>query len=345
MLSHRKPYPYPGRRGPAIRVPEYTVQRFRGGFALVWRERGTRRRRRLYADDRAGAEAEARRIWQTGDDTPWTVGRVVTAYIADREGEGIASSQRQRDAWKAMRPFWDGVSPSLIDREMAQSYASQRAAAPATVRYELSMLAVALRWAEERGLIERAPRIWRPAPPERKVRHLTRRQFDRWFEGVKAPHARLYVELGIATMARPSALLELTWDRVDFEGGAVDLNPRGRRQTRKRRPVVPLNDDALEALKLAYEARQSSFVIERGAKPIKSMKKAFQAASERTGIQVTPYTLRHTGAVWAAEAGVSMAELAQFMGHDDSATTEKHYARFSPGHLRKVADAVQRRPK
>jgi integrase len=106
-----------------------------------------------------------------------------------------------------------------------------------------------------------------------------------------------------------------------------------------------LNDDALEALREAYTGRQSQFVVERGAQQVKSIKKAFQAASARSGIHVTPYTLRHTGAVWAAEAGVSMAELAQFMGHDDSATTEKHYARFSPGHLRRVADAVQRRAK
>lgn len=123
--------------------------------------------------------------------------------------------------------------------------------------------------------------------------------------------------------------------------GAVTGVLRG--QTRKRRPVVPLNAEAMAALHEGYAARQTQYVIERGAKPVKSIKKAFQAASARSGIEATPYTLRHTGAVWAAEAGVSMAELAQFMGHDDSATTEKHYARFSPGHLRRVADAVQRR--
>ena len=266
----------------------------------------------------------------------------MNAYIADREADGIASTARQRDAWKAMRGFWNDVDPDLIDREMAQSYAKQRRMAAATIRYELGMLSVSLRWAVEREMIRKAPQIWRPEPPERRIRHLSRAEFERWFEQVKAPHARLYVELGLATMARPTAILELTWDRVDFERGTVDLNPRGRRQTRKRRPVVPLNDEALAALRIAYDARQSPHVVERGAKQIGSMKKAFQAASARSGIHVTPYTLRHTGAVWAAEAGVSMAELAQFMGHDDSSTTEKHYARFSPGHLRRVANAVQR---
>jgi integrase len=267
----------------------------------------------------------------------------VLAYIADRESEGIASTARQRDAWKAMKPFWNDVEPHLIDREMAQSYAKRRGMAAATIRYELGMLSVALRWAVDKEIIRKAPTIWRPEPPERKVRHLSRSEFERWFSQVRAPHARLYVELGLATMARPTAILELTWDRVDFERGTVDLNPSGRRQTRKRRPVVPLNDDALDALREAYRGRQSQFVVERGAAQVKSVKKAFQAASQRSGIHVTPYTLRHTGAVWAAEAGVSMAELAQFMGHDDSATTEKHYARFSPGHLRRVATAVQRR--
>jgi integrase len=271
------------------------------------------------------------------------VGRIVTAYIADREAEGIHSSQRQRDAWKAMRGFWEHVDPGLIDKEMAQSYAARRPAAPATIRYELSMLAVACRWAKARKHIQEAPEVWRPAPPDRKVRHLSRSRFEKWFPAVKAPHARLYVELGIATMARPSAILELQWPQVDWEREQVDFNPPGRRQTKKRRPIVPLNADAMEALRTAYAARQSQYVIERGAKQVKSIKKAFQAASARSGIEVTPYTLRHTGAVWAAEAGVSMAELAQFMGHDDSATTEKHYARFSPGHLRRVADAVQRR--
>jgi integrase len=327
-------------------MPEYTVQRFRGGFAIVYRDAtGTRHRERLHAADRAGAEAEARRGWGADDSSPWTVGRIVTAYITDREAEGIASSQRQKDAWKAMKGFWEPINPDLIDREMAQKYAGQRAVAPATVRYELGMLGVALRWAVGQGHIKAAPPVWRPPAPDRKTRHLTPRQFEKWFAEVKAPHARLYVLLGLYTMARPSALLELTWDRVDFEKAEVDLNPKGRRQTRKRRPVVPLNDEAMAALKEAHAARQTQFVIERGAKPVKSIKKAFQAASGRSGIDATPYTLRHTGAVWAVEAGVSMAELAQFMGHDDSATTEKHYARYSPGHLRRVADAVQRRPK
>lgn len=319
-------------------MPDYSVQRFRGGWAVVYQdESGKRIRRRLYATDRVGAEAEARVRWRAGGDEPWTVGRIVEAYMDAREADGIASTGRQRDAWKAMKGFWAAVDPKLVDKQMARDYVRRRDRAEATTRYELSMLAVALRWAVKQKLIDKAPEIWRPAAADRQLRHLTRAQFSRWFKEVKAPHARLYVRLAIYTMARPSAILELTWDQVDWDHATINLNPPGRKQTKKRRPVVPLNEEAMDALRKAFEGAQSEFVIERGAQRIGSIKKAFQAASARAGIRVTPYMLRHTGAVWSAEAGNSMAEIAQYMGHDDDRTTQKHYSRFSPDHLRRVS--------
>jgi integrase len=336
-------------------VQEYSVQRFRGGWACVYPMldeqrrpiidqdgKPKRRRERLYATDRAGADAEARKRWKAGDTgEPWTVGRVVAEYMAARKDAGILSAGRQADAWKALKPFWGKIDPALIDEQMAKDYAKQRKRAAATVRYELSLVSVALKWAADNHKIQRLKPLWRPEVAERKVRSLTRAQFRKWFGEVRAPHARLYVRLGIATMARPSAILELQWTQIDWDHSTVNLNPPERKQTRKRRPVVPLNPETLEALHLAYEGRQSEYIIERGAEPVKSIKKAFQAASQRSGIKVTPYMLRHTGAVWAAEAGVSMHVLAQYMGHEDDTTTQQHYARFSPDFLRTVSDAVQ----
>jgi integrase len=266
---------------------------------------------------------------------------IVEAYMDAREADGIASTGRQRDAWKAMKGFWGNVDPKLIDKEMARDYVRRRDRAEATTRYELSMLAVALRWAAKQKLIDKAPEVWRPAAADRQLRHLTRAQFNRWFKEVKAPHARLYVRLAIYTMARPSAILELTWGQVDWDHATINLNPPGRKQTKKRRPVVPLNEEAMAALKEAQRGAQSEYIVERGAKKVASIKKAFQAASARSGIRVTPYMLRHTGAVWSAEAGNSMAEIAQYMGHDDDRTTQKHYSRFSPDHLRRVSDNLR----
>jgi hypothetical protein len=43
-----------------------------------------------------------------------------------------------------------------------------------------------------------------------------------------------------------------------------------------------------------------------------------------------------------AEAGVTMAEIAQFLGHSSEAVTFKVYARFSPTYLRKAAAVLDR---
>lgn len=265
----------------------------------------------------------------------------MTGYLASIAHK--PSHQRRKDAWKAMKSFWERTDPDLIDAEMCETYAKQRRAGPATIRYELLQISTALKWGRTNRHISAKPEMWLPDAPERKVRHLSHAQFERFFAEVKAPHARLYVLLGLYTMARPSAILDLTWDRIDFGRGLIDLNPPGRKQTAKRRPVVPIADDLREPLETAYAGRQSNFVIEHGAKQVASVKKAFQAASARSGIEVTPYTLRHTGAVWAAEAGTGMAALSQYMGHTTSAVTESHYARFSPGYLAGVANSIRRK--
>lgn len=325
--------------------PEYSVQKFRGGFALVWWEgegdERKRRRRQLAASDRQSAEAEARQVWEDGDDSPWTVGRIMTGYLASIAAK--PSHQRRRDAWKAMKHFWENVDPGLIDAPMAKAYRKQRKASDSTARYELLQLSTALGWAEANKKIARRPVIWLPQTPERVTRHLTYAEFNSFFAAVKADHARLYVMLGLYTVARPSAILELTWDRVDFMRRQIDFTPPGHLRTAKRRTVVSIGDTLLAALQTAYTARTCSYVVEHGGQKVGSIKKAFQAASERSTVRATPYTLRHTGAVWAAEGGVSMPELAQMMGHDDDRTTQKHYARFSPDHLRSVVDAIERK--
>jgi integrase len=323
----------------------YTVQKFRGGFAIVYRnELGKRTRIQLDASDRQSAEAEARGKWRAGSQAPWTVARVIDHYLDAKEEEGIASIDRRRDAWKAMKGFWAHVDPNLIDPQMCRQYRETRAVSDTTGRLELSLLATALGMVVADRSIEAItakPPMWLPPAAERKTRHLTVRQFKKLLAGTMAPHAKLYMTLGVFTLARPSALFDLKWSQVDFIRNLIDLNPPGRRQTAKKRPIVPMGPMLRAAMEEGFRARTCEYVVERGGKPIASIKKAFQAAGDRSGVHATPYTLRHTGAVWSAERGTSMAELAQLMGHDDDRTTQKHYARYSPDHLRGASNAVE----
>jgi integrase len=156
------------------------------------------------------------------------------------------------------------------------------------------------------------------------------------------PHVRLFIVLAIATAARTAALLELTWNRCDFDRGLIDLRSETVASRRKGRATIPMNDAARAALVEARVGARTGFVIEWAGQRIKKIRRGISAAASRAGIVgVTPHVLRHTAAVWMTEAGHPMSEIAQYLGHADSRITERVYARYSPSHLRKAADALE----
>jgi len=201
-----------------------------------------------------------------------------------------------------------------------------------------------LRWAEKRRLIDRAPHVDRPPAPPPRNRWLTRDEARRLIDGAEAHHIRLAIILMLATAARVSAVLELTWDRIDMERGIVVLDP-GDGQGRKGRATVPINGMLRAALTEAAKASISDYVVEWGGRPVKSIKTGFRRAAANAGLtDVSPHVLRHTGAVWMAEKGTSMDRIAQYLGHSDSRITERVYARFAPDHLRDEADILDLGP-
>ena len=144
----------------------------------------------------------------------------------------------------------------------------------------------------------------------------------------------------LSTAARVTAVLELTWDRVDFERRQINLRTSEGR--RKGRAIVPTTDSLQTALLNARKAALSNHVVEWAGGPVKSIKKGFKAATQEAGLSgVSPHVLRHTAAVHMAEAGISMDEIAQYLGHSDSRITASTYARYSPEHLRKAASALE----
>lgn len=96
--------------------------------------------------------------------------------------------------------------------------------------------------------------VWTPQASAPRDRYLTREEVDRLLEHVRTPHVRLFIILAITTGARMSALLDLRWNQVDFKHRTINFNQVGREQTNKRRPEVPLNTRAFEALEEAARA-------------------------------------------------------------------------------------------
>jgi integrase len=211
-----------------------------------------------------------------------------------------------------------------------------------TIWTELGRLRSALKWAERKNLIPKAPAIYRPPmPPPRDLR-LTREQAADFLNACTMPHVKLFVILALTTGARIGALLGLTWDRVDVNGRLIDLADPDRPRTKKGRAVVPINRTALAALQEARAGALTPFVIEWAGRPVKSVKRGLATAGRACGLPwVTAHVFRHSVASWLAEDGVSMEKIAELLGHADPRTTYKTYIRFSPDFLRDAAEALE----
>ena len=138
-----------------------------------------------------------------------------------------------------------------------------------------------------------------------------------------------------------SALLELRWDQVDFKHRTINYNQFGREQTNKRRPEVPVNGRAYEALEQAARGALTDYVIEWDGKRVKSIKKSIRMAAKRSGVPCSPHVFRHTAGVWMAQADVPMQKISQFLGHTSTRVTERTYARYSPSFMKDAAAALE----
>lgn len=321
-------------------MPEpYRLGKHRGKFSLVYTdpERG-RVRIATGTADRGEAEAIARNIWRRLNAAPSDkVADLWPVYVADRLLE-VSRKDRFDSLWKALSPHFGHRLGKAITREDCRAYHRTRRLAGksnSTVKTELEFLRACLRFHYK----DEAPSIWLPPESKPRERYLRPDEVDKLLEHVEAPHVRLFVTLAVTTGARMSALLDLTWDRVDMGVGTVDLNPAGREITNKRRTTVKLNSRALAALQEAWEARLTDHVIEYGGKPVKSVKKAIRAAAERAGVPCSPHVFRHTSGVWMANRDVSMEKIAQRLG-TTVRIAEKHYARFSPSYQKDAAEAL-----
>lgn len=346
-------------------MPEYKLQRLRGGFAVVAYEDGKRiSRQQLESCDHTSAAVEFSRIVQEAKrPVNPDVKEIWQAYIDDKAGRRIAKSMNYLG--RRVLPFFGHVKPAEITRQMCRAYIEKRrtdlrgsseqrerfeargqsplrGVGNGTIRTELNHLRTALLWAEKDNMISRAPWIEMPPGPQAAERHLTREEFEQLLNAAEAPHLSLYLLLAISTAGRNAALVELTWDRVDFNRGLIFLGPRHVTRPQKGRATVPMTDALRMALSAAIADRRCDRVIEWAGVPVASVRTALNKAVKRAGLpKVTPHMLRHSAAVWMAEAGISMSEIAAFLGHADSRITERVYAKYSPTYLRKAAGPLE----
>lgn len=363
------------------RVGEYQLGIVTGQYCVTWWEedeaggRSRRRYRLQISAKRPEAEGIAAlnrfiREKEASDDLkrgPLTIGDIYQRYVDDRRKEG-KNTANQEYAWRVLAPKFAALYPEDLMAEVdvagekrthCHAYAIERAAAGLsrdTIWSYLTFLRTAMNWAKKAKLIDEAPYVWLPQKGAPRDLVMEEDDFEKLVAACQMPHVRLFVLLAAGTAARMGAILDLTWDRVDFERMMIDfrtsapkdilgtpasiLDKRGR----KGRSVVEFGVALGCALLEAKEAARTPWVIEWNRQKVRNIRKGLETAYRVSGVPrqkgALAHLFRHSAATWLADESVDMRRIQKMLGHKDIRTTEQIYAKYRRGYLTDAANVI-----
>lgn len=188
-----------------------------------------------------------------------------------------------------------------------------------TVHRELSDIRAIINWAVKRRIIDHSPmhdyefpqrddEIITP-PSQEEVRSIITHA---------APHLVKAIILSYYVGLRPGAveLLGMTWDDVNWQDKTILVRAakKGGRPTRK----VPWHQDLESILQVWAKADNTGCIIKYQGEPVKSVRKAWDAAKRRAGItrRLRMYDIRHAFVTTLLEEGADLQTVAELAGHN-----------------------------
>lgn len=252
-------------------------------------------------------------------------------------------------------------SVRVADRLTGRTEAIEAKVSDGNIRRELGgTLVPAITHAMDAGiLVQGHYPVPMPKPPSNKTYFLTRTEAARLLwesrgflvhggpgrDSRARAHLPLFIRVALYTGQRKEAILDLTWEQIDFINGTIDFNPPGRGVTKKGRAVQRMPRQLRLALWRAREryATSRQYVIAYDGEPVGDIKHALKSAAIRAGLpRCTAHTLRHTATSWLVQAGVDLMTAGSYIGHADPNTT-KRYAHLAPGHQDAAVAVFERR--
>lgn len=297
-----------------------------------------------------------------------TLRNILDAWADKRQRENPGTWERK---WQYIYKTIYGKSGKMllhaIDQKWAYWYEQERyedGVEESTVRQELSSVLSAWRLARSSNptLTDLpVPELDLPPASDPREHFISRTEADRLIAAANKDYLRLFIRLCLATGGRHTAILQLTWSRVDLESGTIDLrnrsdrekvverNERGRRKRavrQKPRAQVRVEGLILEELREAQDRAASPFVIEHSGKGLGSVHRGFKAAVIRAGLDpdtVTPHVLRHSAITWLMQDGEEIFKVAGFAGHSSTRMIERVYGHHHPDFQTSIARRLAQR--
>jgi integrase len=223
-------------------------------------------------------------------------------YLRPRLGDIPVGVLRKRD----IRAFQDG----MIQEGHALAYVSRIG----------SVLRAALNLAVDDEEIPAAPNVpeirgdAEMEAEELRGRELTILEVAKLMDAISDVHMLNYAVAEINTAARPEAVLELVAEQIDWQHNLFEMNPAGRVQTKKFRPIMRISATWAPWLK----AVTSGPIVSYRGEPVKSIKTAMRNLVTKAKLpgRVNSTSIRHTlGRYMENVAKVPGREISIFLGH------------------------------
>ena len=194
-----------------------------------------------------------------------------------------------------------------------------------SVNRELAVLRILLRLAKRHKKIGSVPEFnLESEKSRRRQRVATDDEYQALLANMPRHAARALIGL-YETSARVNELLRLTWDRVDEKAGVIRFKAEHVKEKMARvTPISPEFRAVLNELRAEQKALTSigGHVFTNKGKPIKSVRKQFEAARRAAGISdLRLHDLRHTAITRWELAGVPAGAIMAASGHH---TVEMH---------------------
>lgn len=293
---------------------------------------GTRTRRSTGTTDETAARAVARQLAaETGQlvRTGFTLDDAYLLWLAEK-----SRSDTDRSALRTLRGKITNQPATEIDgKVVAEALAGMT---PGAYNRVVNVLRAALRLAEERGKIPKAPKLSRKREPADRVRFLSPEEWTRLRKHLPA-HLLPAVEFSLATGLRQANVLGLRWDQVDMTRQMVHLPASSMKAGRPH--SIPLGEAAMAVL-TGQSGVHDTFVFPYRKKRIRSPKTGFLKALQDAGIEdFRWHDLRHTWASWMAMAGAPLHAIQQ-AGAWASPDMVSRYSHLTPSAIGAYQDAA-----
>ncbi len=209
---------------------------------------------------------------------------------------------------------------------------------PATAKRYLGQIHAAINWMRMRDEISQVPTKFKVRGHDRAgTPPLKLDDLRKLCEAAKSTRHRLFLAIAIATAQRPAHILELTWDRVNFEIGVIDFQDPHRKRTKKVRPTVPMSA-ALQQFMI--EHRAIGPVISRHGRRLSGHRTMFTRLCRQAGITGSAYGIRKAAATYMRRQGIPEMDLKGMLGHQLGGATDR-YAHLDPQFMSAAKAASQ----